>query len=233
MRNTHNLFFSEKKLVYNNPDKRRPTLKNTLQGPAKLSPIKEKLANRKVNNTILATIKSSKNKIENKFKKGELVNYVKKRAEKKLRAKYAGTYDLFKSKNEKIIAKTVKIFQKRKLNLPEIGTLKIASVNKFSKGVQKFAGYSLPADYSSSEVGTGKAKKISGIDTRQIAPHMNLISKMNGKVPVPKLIKITQNSKSIMDKAVGLAIYESYNRGTDNLLNKAVDKQVDKLTPNT
>lgn len=232
MKNAHNLFFSEKRLAYNNPEKRRPTLKNTLQGTSKLSPMKEKLANRKVNKTILTTIKKSRRRIEKKFRKGELVNYVKKRAEKKLRAKYKGTYDLFKGKNEKIIAKTVKIFQKRKMTLPDIGDLKLSSVDNFSKAVQKFAGYTLPLD-SSSEVGTGKAKKISGIDTRQIAPHMNLISKMNGKVPVPKLIKITQNSNKLMDKAVGQAIYKSYNRGSDNLLDKAVDKQIDKLTPNS
>lgn len=245
MKKTQNLLFAEKRFVFRKTileilGGKEPTtalkakkqeVKPLLKDYPKLPPNKEKVANKKLNKKILVLAKAGKSFIEREFKKTSLSKLVRKRAVEKLKKMYGPLYSTYQRKNEKVIAKVTKSIKRRRLKFEDVGDVKLSAMGEFSKIVQKLAGYKIPSE-STSEVSSKGTGRIGGLDKRSIQQHMNLISKLNGKAKSNKLIKISQNAGKIMKEAIGSAVYSSYTRGSINIFDKEVDKQVEKFTKN-
>jgi hypothetical protein len=206
---------------------KRPLLKDY----PKLPTNKEKKANRVLNKKILTLAKARKSFIEREFKRTSLSKLVRKRAVAKLKKMYGPLYSTYQRKNEKVIAKATKSIKRSRLKFEDVGDVKLSAMGEFSKIIQKLAGYRIPAE-STSEFSSRGAGRIGGLDKRSIQQHMNLISKLNGKAKGNKLMKISQNAGKIMKEAIGSAVYHSYTRGSINLFDKEVDKQIEKFTKN-
>jgi hypothetical protein len=210
MKNTHNLFFSEKRFIYMNG------LSTAPRGVEKVPTSVCKKADSRYFNMIKNAGKLNARKFQKRLKRSVLPKEVKKAAIKKVtETKFLyPTTKAFNAKVAKVAKKLLKLVKNdnMKIKPDAVDDLRAQAQSDIKTAAQKAAGFN---EASSEDI---------TVSTNRMAQYKGIVSQMNGKVSKTKLLYVAKNYKAIAVDGVDAAI----TRNTQGMVQAKIRKHMTK-----